>query len=67
MNIKLFLEICQEFFDAMYSPLIEDIIENDVIQDEEKCWQDNEWQDNEWEERELNMFGYIFNHKNKIE
>lgn len=65
MNIKLFLEICEEFFDAIYSPLIEDIIENDVIQDEEKCWQDNEWE--EWEERELNMFGYIFNHKNKIE
>ena len=41
MNIKLFLEICNEFFDLMYSPFFE-VIHNDIIQDifdEEKAFE----------------------------
>lgn len=62
MIIKLF-NISKYFFDLMYSPFIEDVLENDVIrvkQDKEKGWQelsDDEekgWQelsdDEEWEE-----------------
>lgn len=42
MIIKLF-EISNDFFDLMYSPFIEDVLENEVIReklDEEKGWQE---------------------------
>lgn len=47
MIIKLF-ETSKEFFDAMYSPFVDDISENEVIrekQDEEKCWQESSMSD----------------------
>ena len=43
MNIRLFFEISKVFFDLMYSPFIEDIIDNEIILeklDEEKGWEE---------------------------
>jgi hypothetical protein len=46
--MKLFFEICKEFFDLLYLPFVSDIIENDIIRedldneelDEEKCYKE---------------------------
>ena len=32
--MKLFFEICKEFFDLLYLPFVSDIIENEIIRDE---------------------------------
>jgi len=50
--MKLFFEICKEFFDLLYLPFVSDIIENEIIReeldelnkdfDEEKGYQDLE-------------------------
>jgi hypothetical protein len=32
--MKLFFEICKEFFDLLYLPFVSDIIENDIIREE---------------------------------
>ncbi len=32
--MKLFFEICKEFFDLLYLPYVSDIIENDIIKEE---------------------------------
>ena len=47
--MKLFFEICKEFFDLLYLPFVSDIIEDEIIRedfdqelDEEKGYQDEE-------------------------
>jgi hypothetical protein len=48
--MKLFFEICKEFFDMLYLPFVSDIIENDIIRenlddeelDEEKGFKEQE-------------------------
>jgi bisphosphoglycerate-dependent phosphoglycerate mutase len=32
--MKLFFEVCKEFFDLIYLPVVSDIIENEIIKDE---------------------------------
>ena len=32
--MKLFFEICKEFFDLLYLPAVSDIIENEIIKDD---------------------------------
>jgi hypothetical protein len=32
--MKLFFEICKEFFDLLYLPFVSDIIENEIIKDD---------------------------------
>jgi len=32
--MKLFFEICKEFFDLLYLPFVSDIIENEIIREE---------------------------------
>lgn len=39
MNIRLF-ELFKEFFELIYSPFIEEINEEEILNDEEKGWQE---------------------------
>jgi hypothetical protein len=51
--MKLFFEVCKEFFDLLYLPFISDIIENEIIKeefDEEK--REEEKQDIQQEEEQ---------------
>jgi hypothetical protein len=32
--MKLFFEVCKEFFDLLYLPFVSDIIENEIIGEE---------------------------------
>jgi hypothetical protein len=64
--MKLFFEVCKEFFDLLYLPFISDIIENEIIKeefeeelDEEKGYKDQENQDDEYiqdEKQQNNQF-----------
>jgi hypothetical protein len=53
--MKLFFEICKEFFDLLYLPYVSDIIENEIIRedfdeelDEEKGYKEQENRDDEY-------------------
>ncbi len=57
--MKLFFEICKEFFDLLYLPYVSDIIENDIISedvddefDEEKGYREVEHIQEEKEEED---------------
>lgn len=69
--MKLFFEICKEFFDMLYLPFISDIIENEIIRedlddeelDEEKGYKEDDNQDYEYiqDEKEENYQGMQYN------
>lgn len=67
--MKLFFEICKEFFDLLYLPFVSDIIENEIIGeeldelnhdfDEEKGYQHEEDNRNVGQTRDLGQNEYI--------
>jgi hypothetical protein len=64
--MKLFFEICKEFFDLLYLPFVSDIIENEIIKeefeeelDEEKGYKEVSYIEDIREEQKNQDYEYI--------